>query len=112
MNTRGVPDTGNPYTFSFACGDETSDIVPADLIMLDIPITFRAVEIRWGLISQAGTVQIELYKNNVPIKTLDITTRTGKVSGTGFAQGDVLNVVCTSADALNKGLKIYLVGYV
>jgi hypothetical protein len=49
MNTQGIPDKATPYTFSFACSDETTDIVPSDMIGIDIPITFRATQIRWGL---------------------------------------------------------------
>ena len=112
MNSLGVPNNTTPYTFSFACSDETTDIVAGDLISIDIPITFRAVQIRWGLRSQTGASTFELYKNNVLFKTLNISSRTGALSGIGFTQGDLLNVVCTAAAPLNKGLKLYLVGYV
>jgi len=115
MNTQGVPDNARPYTFSFACSDETNDIVSSDMIGIDIPITFRATQIRWGFRVKTGSSQFVLSKNNVPFKTLNIGSlddNTGSTSGTGFSQGDLLTVSCITADAGNKGLKIYLVGYV
>jgi hypothetical protein len=115
MNTQGIPDKATPYTFSFACSDETTDIVPSDMIGIDIPITFRATQIRWGLRARGQSSQFVLSKNYVPFQTLNISNlddNKGVLPGTGFSQGDKLTVSCITAGAGNKGLKIYLVGYI
>ena len=115
MNTQGIPDNARPYTFSFACSDEANDIVPSDMIAIGIPITFRATQILWGLRARGQSSQFVLSKNNVPFQTLNISNlddNKGILPGTGFSQGDKLSVSCISAGTGNKGLKIYLVGYV
>jgi len=62
MNTQGVPDNARPYTFSFACSDETNDIVSSDMIGIDIPITFRATQIHGVLESKLEAVNLYCLK--------------------------------------------------
>ena len=111
MNTQGIPNNRTPYTFSFACSDETSDMAPGEFIEVVIPITFTATKIAVSIKETTGTSEIQLIKNGVSVKTITITEPYTISGGLGFSSGDVIRIETLNLANGTKGMKIYFIGY-
>ena len=112
MNTQGIPTNITPYTFSFACSDESNDLIPGRLIELVIPISFTATKIAVSVNETTGSSELEIIKNGVSVKTIAINSNYTVVNGLGFTQGDNIKIDTLYLANGTKGLKIYLIGYI
>lgn len=111
MNTKGIPTNRTPYTFSFACSDETSDVIIGQLIELVMPIDFTATKIAVSLKETTGTSEIEVVKNGVGVKTIVVNSNYTVVGGFGLTAGDIIQIDVLNIANGTKGLKIYFIGY-
>lgn len=111
MNTQGIPTNRTPYTFSFACSDEATDVIIGQLIDLVIPITFTCTKIAVSVKETTGTSEIEVVKNGVNVKNIVINSNYTIVGGMGFTQGDNVEINVLNIANGTTGLKIYFIGY-
>ncbi len=113
MNTQGVPTNRTPYTFSFACSDEITDMTPGQLIEVVIPITFTAVKIAVSVRETTGVSVINVIKNGVVVKDITIDNQVyTSAGGLGFSAGDVVKIDTLNLANGTKGMKFYFIGYV
>ena len=113
MNTQGIPINRKPYTFSFACSDENTDIQPnvGRLIDIVIPITFTATKIAISFKEHTGNSVIVIVRNGIVVKSIAVSSQYTITSGLGLVEGDTIWVNTLNMANGSKGLKIYFVGY-